>query len=155
MTLPHLMTGRLSTELWHALGLIKVVRDLPEGTRLFEEGTAVNGVYLVEAGEVRVLLPSSTGPRHLLEMAGPGTMLGLSESLSGGNYTVSAEASGQSTVSFIARADFAELMLGHVDYCMQIVRLLSEDLHGVYYKYRCIGAHPGRPRQRRLEEQLN
>jgi len=35
------------------------------------------------------------------------------------------------------------------------VRLLSEDLHALYDKFRSITAHPGRPRQRPLDEQLN
>jgi hypothetical protein len=35
------------------------------------------------------------------------------------------------------------------------VRLLSEDLHGLYHKFRSLSAHPGRPRQRPADEQLN
>jgi hypothetical protein len=38
---------------------------------------------------------------------------------------------------------------------MQVVRLLSEDLHALYHKFRSISAHPGRPRHRPLDEQLN
>jgi hypothetical protein len=38
---------------------------------------------------------------------------------------------------------------------MEVVRLLSGELHGLYQKFRNITAHPGRPRQRPLDEQLN
>jgi hypothetical protein len=38
---------------------------------------------------------------------------------------------------------------------MEVVRFLSEDLHALYHKFRSISAHPGRPRQRPLDEQLN
>jgi hypothetical protein len=38
---------------------------------------------------------------------------------------------------------------------MQIVRLLSEDLHSLYHRFRSISARPGRPRRFRPDEQLN
>jgi CRP-like cAMP-binding protein len=109
----------------------------------------------VESGEVRVLLSTGSSQKQLLEVVGPGTVLGLSESMSGEKYRVTAEAGEQTAVAFIPRAEFLEFLREHAEYCMQVVRLLSEDLHGLYYKFRSITAHPGRPRHRPLDEQLN
>ena len=145
-------TGRLSAELIQALDPIKEVLLFSQRTTLFREGSPVPGLYLVESGEVRILLSAGAQRKQLLEVVGPGALLGLSESLSGGKYAVTAEVGEQTAVSFITKDRFRELMLGHGEYCMQIVRLLSEDLHGVYSKFRGIGAHPGRPRLRKLEE---
>jgi CRP-like cAMP-binding protein len=134
---------------------LKRVQRFATGTTLFQQGSAVRGVYLVESGEVRLLLASGGCVRQLLEAAGPGTILGLSERMVGENYKVTAEAGDQTTVVFIPRDEFLAFLRANLDFCMQIVKLLGQDLNGLYYKFRSISAHPGRPRQRALEEQLN
>jgi CRP-like cAMP-binding protein len=88
-------------------------------------------------------------------VAGPGTILGLSESMTGDDYRVTAEAGDHTTVAFIPRERFVDFLGDHCEFCMQVVRLLSEDLHVLYHKFRNISAHPGRPRHRALDEQLN
>jgi len=147
--------SKLSPDLLQALHGIKSVRLFPKGTTLFQEGSAATGVYLVESGEVRVLLPTGQSQKQLLQVVGPGAMLGLSESVTGEQYRITAEAGEQTTAAFIPREEFLEFLREHCDFCMQVVRLLSEDLHGLYHKFRSISAHPGRPRQRPLDEQLN
>lgn len=152
---PQPTPGKLSPELLQALREIYTVRQYPKGALLFQLDSPVTGVYLVESGEVRVLLPTGSRQKQLLEVAGPGTILGLSECMSGEDYRVSAEAGDQTTAGFIPRQNFLEFLRAHADFCMEVVRLLSEDLHGLYHKFRSISAHPGRPRQRDLDEQLN
>jgi CRP/FNR family transcriptional regulator len=147
--------GKLSPDLLRALQGIKSVRRFPQGATLFQQGSAVTGVYLVESGEVRVLLSAGQSQKQLLEVVGAGTMLGLSESMTGEKYRITAEAGDQATVAFIPRKEFLEFLREHAEFCMQVVRLLSEDLHGLYHKFRSITAHPGRPRHRPLDEQLS
>jgi CRP/FNR family transcriptional regulator len=115
----------------------------------------VTGIYLVESGAVRVLLSNGGMERQLLDVAGPGTVLGLSESMSGEKHRSTAEAEEYTMAVFIPREELLEFLREHGDFCMQVVRLLSDDLHGLYHKFRSITAHPGRPRQRALDEQLN
>jgi CRP-like cAMP-binding protein len=147
--------GKLSPDLLQALHGIKSIRLFPRGAKLFLQGSAATGVYLVETGEVRVLLPTGQTQKQLLEVVGPGTMLGLSESMNGESYRITAEAGEQTTAAFIPREDFLEFLRVHGNFSMEIVRLLSEDLHAIYHKFRSISAHPGRPRHRPLDEQLN
>ena len=147
--------SKLSPDLLQTLHGIKSVRLFPKGTTLFQEGTVATGVYLVESGEVRVLLPTGQSQKQLLQVVGPGAMLGLSECVTGVEYRITAEAGDQTTAAFIPREEFLEFLREHCDFCMQVVRLLSENLHGLYHKFRSISAHPGRPRHRPLDEQLN
>ena len=147
--------SKLSPDLLQALHGIKSVRLFPKGATLFQQGSAATGVYLVESGEVRVLLPTGQRQKQLLEVVGPGTMLGLSESMTGEQYRVTAEAGDETAAAFIPRQEFLEFLREHCDFSMQVVRLLSEDLHALYHKFRSISAHPGRPRHRPLDEQLN
>ncbi len=146
---------KLSPDLLQALQGISSIQRFPKGATLFQQGSAVTGVHLVESGEVRVLLTAGQSQQQLLEIIGPGTMLGLSESMSGGKYRITAEAGNETTVAFIPRERFLEFLREHGGFCMQVVRLLSEDLHALYHKFRSISAHPGRPRHRPLDEQLN
>ncbi|MGA7560531.1 MAG: cyclic nucleotide-binding domain-containing protein [Terriglobales bacterium] len=155
MMLPPPKPGKVSSELLQALHGIKSVRRFATGATLFQEGAVATGVYLVESGEVRILLPDGQNQKQVLEVVGPGTILGLSESMSGERHRITAEADCQTTAAFVPRELFVEFLREHGDFCMQVVRLLSEDLHALYYKFRSITAHPGRPRHRPLGEQLN
>ncbi len=147
--------GVLSPELLRALRGIKSVRSFAKGSRIFQQGSGLTGVYLVTRGEVRVLLSTGRSEKQLLEVVGAGTMLGLSECMTGERYRVTAEAGEQTTAAFIPRAEFLAFLREHGDFCMEVVRSLSEYLHGLYHKFRSISAHPGRPRNRMLDEQLN
>jgi len=147
--------GKVSSELLQALHGIKSARRFAKGATLFQEGSAATGVYLVEGGEVRILLPDGQNEKQVLEVVGPGAILGLSESMSGERYRITAQAGSQTTAAFVPHELFIEFLREHGDFCMEVVRLLSEDLHALYYKFRSISAHPGRPRHRPLGEQLN
>lgn len=146
---------KLSKDLLRALQAMQSAQSFARGATLFQQGSTARGVYLVESGEVRILLPTGQQQKQLLEVVGPGSILGLSESMSGASYRITAEAGDETTASFISRQEFLEFLREHNDFSMQVVRLLSEELHGLYHKFRSISAHPGRPRQRPLDEQLN
>ena len=147
--------SKWSLDLLQALHPIESARLFPKGATLFQQGSAATGIYLVKSGEVRVLLLTGQNQAQLLEVAGPGTMLGLSESMSGERYRITAEAGDRTMVSYIPREEFVAFLRLHGDFCGQVLRHLSEDLHGLYDKFRSISAHPGRPRHRSLSEQLN
>lgn len=149
------LPGKLSLDLLRSLRGVKLARQYPIGAILFQQGSAATGVYLVESGEVHVLLRTGLGQKQLLEIAGPGTLLGLSESMNGERHRITAEADAETTAVFIPREDFIEFLREHCDFGMQVVRLLGEELDGLYQKFRSISTHPGRPRHRSLEEQLS
>jgi len=146
---------QFSPELSGALHGLKTARVYPKGAVLFRHGTNVEGVFLVEAGQIRILFPTSQGRAQLLDCVGACSVLGLSETMSGETYRFTAEAADHSTVSFIPRNRFLEFLRKHPEFCMQVVRKLSEDLNGLYHKFRNISAHPGRPRLRARDERLN
>jgi CRP/FNR family transcriptional regulator, polysaccharide utilization system transcription regulator len=145
----------LNSDLLQALRGMKSAQRFQKGDTLFDQGSRAEGVYLVESGEVSMLLSTGRSQRQLVDVAGSGTILGLSESMSAENHRITAVAADETRVVFIPREEFLAFLQRHRDFCMQIVRLLSEDLHGLYHKFRAITAHPGRPRRRPLDEQLN
>ena len=143
-----LTRARLSQEFDQALRPLMTQRVFPKDVALYRLGMSAEGLYLIDSGSVRVLLPASENQTQLLEVAGEGTILGLSETLSGENYRVSVEAEEPTKASFVARKDFLGLLNGNQEFSMQVVQMLSDSLHGLYHRFRSVSAHPGRPRRR-------
>lgn len=147
--------GLLSPVLEQALRGLMSIRSFPKGSILFQQGTPAAGIYLLESGTVRVLIPTSQNQNQLLEVAGTGALLGLSENMGGESHRVTVEAEEETTAAFLAREDFLDFLGKNPEFCLQVVRLLSDNLHTLYHKFRGISAHPGRPRRRPLNQQLN
>jgi len=118
-----------------------------KGTVLFREGQSARGVFLLCQGRVRLSLCSESGHRMTVRVVGPGEVLGLSAALAGGCYEVTAEALDSVQVAAIRRKDLLHFLHEHREVCLQVVNLLSEDLHVAYDRVRAVGL--GRPRRPR------
>jgi len=135
----------LQLDLWQALHGLRSVPVDAKGKPLFQRGQPSQGIYLVEEGEVKLLLSSgSNAEARPFEVAGPGAVLGLSETVSGGTYKLTAEAGDGARISYIERDAFLHFLHRDHQLCLQIVRLLSEDLHSLYYRCRCMTPGGGR-----------
>ena len=130
-----------------ALDGIKSARTCPKGTVLFREGQAARGVLLLCEGRVRLSVCSETGRRMTLRVVTAGEVLGLSAALAGGGHEVTAEALENLRVAAVGRKDLLRFLRGHPEVCMQVVNLLSEDLHVAYNRVRTVGL--GRSRRSR------
>jgi CRP-like cAMP-binding protein len=126
-----------------------------QGATLFQQGSRAEGVCLVESGEVSILLSTSRSQRQHVEVAGSGTILGLSEGMNAENHRITTVAAEETTAVYIPREGFLAFLHERCDFCMPVVRLLSEDLHGLYHKFRTLVPIPGAPRHRPLDERLN
>ncbi len=126
----------MSTELRSALKSRASKQTYPKGKALFRNGRPPRGVYMVETGEVNLFLPSSGGTGPVFEKAGPGALLGLSEAMSGEDHKLRAEAACPAEVSFVSREALLDCLRQNRFCCMQVVRLLSEDLHLLYHRFR-------------------
>jgi CRP-like cAMP-binding protein len=122
----------LSAEISQALACFKSTRVYAEGYPLFLQGHSARGLYVIESGEVRLLLPTNPKSRQVFLTVGPGTLLGLSESVSGEKHKMTAEAACPTHISFIPRKRLIEVLRSDHRQCWTIVQLLSEDLHGLY-----------------------
>ena len=126
---------------------IKSTQTCPKGTVLFREGQTARGVFLLCEGRVRLSICSESGRRMTVRVAGPGEMLGLSAALSGGCYELTAEALDGVQAAAIRRKDLLHFLHEHREVCLQVVNLLSEDLHVAYDRVRAVGL--GRTRHSR------
>lgn len=132
---------------WRALEDLKAPRQYEPNALLFRDGEPCGGIYLVEKGHIRLLLPVRSKEHKIFEMAGPGAVLGLSEVMSGMPHKLTAEAAGPVEVAYIERMALMKFLRKHHEVCMQIVCLLSEDLHGLYQRFRALAPLEGKPRK--------
>jgi len=126
---------------------IKNVSLYPRGATLFTEGRQPRGIFVLCDGRAKLSISSENGKRLMLRIAGPGEVLGLSSSLSGKPHEITAETLDASQVVFVKRKDLLRFMREHREACLQIVHLLSGDLHTAYERVRSIGlSRTRRPR---------
>lgn len=111
---------------------IKSLESLPGGTVLFREGEAARSVFVLREGRVRLTSCSKSGSRTTLRVACPGEVLGLRAALANGSYQVTAEVMEPAQVAEVRRCDLLSFLRDHTGVCMQLVNLLSEDLHEAY-----------------------
>ena len=129
----------MPVEALKAFDEIKSLATYPRNTVLFAEGRPVRGIYLLCDGRAKLSICSDSGKRLTLRVAGPGEVLGLGAALSNTPYEVTAELLDSSQIVFIRRKELTKFLRENPDVCMQVVRMLSQDLHGAYERVRNIG----------------
>ncbi len=138
----------LPADALQALDSIKSVALVPRGDMLFSEGRLPRGAFILCNGRAKLSVCSENGKRLMLRVAGPGEVLGLSASISGKPYEVTAEMLDSSQVAYIRRRALLHFLRGHSEACLQVVHLLSQDVHTAYERLRSIGL--GRSRRPKL-----
>jgi CRP/FNR family cyclic AMP-dependent transcriptional regulator len=118
---------------------IKSLASYPRSTILFSEGRPVRGIYILCDGRAKLSICSDSGKRLTLRVAGPGEILGLGASLSNTPYEITAELLDNSQVVFVRRKDLLKFLRENRTACLEVVRMLSQDLHGAYERVRSIG----------------
>jgi CRP/FNR family transcriptional regulator, cyclic AMP receptor protein len=129
----------LPAEALQAFDSIKSLNQYPRGTSLLREGHSARAIYVLCEGRAKVSVCSEHGKRLTLRIAGPGEVLGLSAVLSGSPYEVTAETLDNAKVAIVRRKDLLPFLRKHREACLQVVHLLSEDLHIAYDRVRSVG----------------
>ena len=126
---------------------IKTAGSFSRNTILFSEGKPARGIFLLCDGRAKLSICAQNGRRLTLRIAGPGEVLGLGAVLSNTPYEITAELLDASQVVFVRRKELMKFLREHPDVCLQVVRMLSQDLHGAYERVRSIGmVNTRRPR---------
>jgi CRP/FNR family transcriptional regulator len=138
----------LAPEALREFDAIKSIQVFPKGTILFREGQPGRGVFLLCQGRARLSLCAEDGRHLTLRIASAGEILGLSATVSGGFYEVTAEALEPVQVAEVRRRELLQFLRAHREVCLQVVGQLSDDLHVAYDRVRAVGlgrtrrAHP-------------
>jgi len=128
----------MSPESVKAFDEIKLLASYPRGATLFAEGRPVRGIYILCDGRAKLSICAENGKRLTLRIAGPGEVLGLGAALSGSPYEVTAELLDNARVVFVRRKELLRFLRETPSVCLQVVRMLSQDLHGAYERVRSV-----------------
>ena len=141
----HRSLGTIQPDLLRAFEGTAQVRHYGPGTTVYRRGRPVRGVFLIQKGRARLLLGKGGG--LALHVAGAGSVLGLGETMSGSPYDATAETVEPCDIAFLRREDFLGYLRQNCALCLQLVQLLSDDLHQLYQQYRTIGGPATRTRK--------
>ena len=108
---------------------IKHATIYPAGSVLFVEGQAPRGIFVVCKGRVKLSFSSTDGKTVIPRIAEAGEVLGISSSVSGRPYQVTAETLEPCLISFVKRDDFVQFVKEHSDACFRV----AEQLNDKYY----------------------
>jgi CRP/FNR family cyclic AMP-dependent transcriptional regulator len=104
---------------------IKSRNTYPKDSVLFMEGQASRGVFVLCRGRVKLSLSARDGKTFIFKLAQLGELLGLSATISGKAYELTAETLEPCQVDFVDREDFIRFLRDNPDACLRVSEQLS------------------------------
>lgn len=123
---------RFSSPVLDALNEVTQKSTLPAGAILFVEGQAPRGIFIICSGRVNLTTTSREGKMLILKSSEAGEALGLSATISGLGYEVTAETATPCQLSFIERKHYMELMELYGEVGMHTALCLSRDFRSAH-----------------------
>ena len=102
-----------------------VVRRLGRDEMLFNEGDPSNGLFVVQAGAVKVFKMAETGREQVLAMERAGSTLGELPLFDGGTFPASAAAVEDSTLLSLPKREFLDLCRRNSEVAFAVIRSLA------------------------------
>jgi CRP/FNR family cyclic AMP-dependent transcriptional regulator len=115
-----------------SLDAISHKSTVPAGAILFVEGQAPRGLFVVCSGRVNLSTTSQEGKILILKTVVAGETLGLSATISGMPYEVTAETATPCQLGFVERKHFTELMEAHSEVGVNSAHSLSREYQNAY-----------------------
>ncbi len=122
-----------------ALENIKSATAYPPGAVLFVEGQLPRGIFVLCKGSAKLSINSPGGKTMIVKLAEPGEVLGLSATMSGKPYEVTAQTIDPCQVNFIKRDDFLKFLKDDVEVCFKVAEQLGEKYHNACKEVRLLG----------------
>ena len=129
----------LPTAALQSFETIKYSSAYPKGAVLFVEGQSPRGIFVLCNGRVKLSISASDGKTLILKIAEPGEVLGLSASVSGKPYELTAETIDPCQVSFVKREDFLRFLHEHSETCFRVAEQLSDKYNTACHEIRSLG----------------
>jgi CRP/FNR family cyclic AMP-dependent transcriptional regulator len=128
----------LPTTALQAFEAIKFATAFPTGSVLFIEGQAPRGIFVICKGRVKLSFSSTEGKSLILRIAEVGEVLGLSSSIGGKPYELTAETIDPCQITFAKREDFLRFLRENNEACFRVTEQLGEKYYSVCRKIRSL-----------------
>jgi len=129
----------LSPEVLQAFEAVKCATAYPKGAVLFAEGQMPSAIFVLCQGRVKMSVCAGDGKILLVRIAEPGEVLGLSATVSGQPYELTAETVEPSQVNLVKRHDLLRFLKDHPEACFNVAQQLSETFRTVCKEVRVLG----------------
>jgi CRP/FNR family transcriptional regulator, cyclic AMP receptor protein len=129
----------LSTEALQAFESIKCATAYPKRAILFVEGEAPCGVFILCKGAAKLSACSTTGKVLVVRLAKAGEILGLSATLSGKPYQLTAETTEPCQANFVKRNEYLHFLRAYPEACFKVADELSERYRAACQEVHWIG----------------
>ena len=116
-----------------------VPSSYPSNIVLFTETQPPSGIYVVLEGEVKLSINSSDGRRLSFHIAKAGEVLGLSSTLSGGAYEMTADTLYPAKIAHITRQVFLQFLARHPEVYPIVTREISRSFNLACEQLRMVG----------------
>ncbi len=117
-----------------------------KGQLVFYEGNRPTGLYCVNKGKVKVYQIGMEGKEQIIRLAKDGDILGYRSLISGEMYTASASIIEDSTICFIPKKTFFDLLQTNSELSTRMMKLLSNDLKSAEKRITGLAQKPVRER---------
>jgi CRP-like cAMP-binding protein len=131
----HDLLGRLTRAEMDELMRLVHVKHLPPDHLLFQKGDLGDSLFAVLSGQIKISTLSEFGKEAILNILGPGEILGEIALLDGKERTADASTIGPSELLFIARPDFMRFLEGHPQVALRLLDVLCARLRWVSESY--------------------
>src|ERR1017187_7007005 len=118
---------------------IKYATAYPRRAVLFVQGQLPRGIFVLCKGSAKLAINSPSGRTVIVKVAEPGEVLGLSATISGKPYELTAETIDPCQVNFVKRDDFLRFLKDDVEVCFKVAEQLSEKYHKACKEVRWLG----------------
>lgn len=124
----------------------KACMTLKKGQTIFNEGSRPQGIYSINSGKVKVYKTGEEGKEQIVRMEKEGSILGYRALLSGELYSCSATAIDTTSVCFIPKSVFFNILEKNMTLSFQLIKLLSNDLRDAEGRINELAQKPVRER---------
>jgi CRP/FNR family cyclic AMP-dependent transcriptional regulator len=122
----------LSSSVVETLDQVSHHSTMPAGAILFVEGQVARGIFILCSGRVKLSTASREGKVLILKTVEAGEVLGLSASVSGASYEMTAKTAMPCQLNFVGRKHLLEMLHAHTEVGVQAARSLSSDFQSAY-----------------------
>jgi len=102
-----------------------VLKHYSAGEVIFGEGDACSGLYVVDAGTIKIFKISPNGREQVVSNDGPGSSVAELPVFDGGTYPASAAAISGTSLVFVSRQDFRSLCLEYPEVALKVLRVVG------------------------------
>ena len=131
--------SKLSRSALEDISLMEHPSSYAANVVLFTEGEPVRTLFIILEGEVRLSINSREGRRLCLRIARPGDIIGLSSTISGTPYDMTAETIYPSKVAPIKRREFLSFLARHPDAYYSVTEELGRHMSIACSQLRTLG----------------